>query len=402
MSLTDNLPSDYTIMQNSLFDDRKIIAVSTGFQRFYNNPANGGLTRFMFGNEAFEGDVIRGSKTTALLVPRGISGKIIEEEEERQNEFSSFKRTFPLGRKIGNIHANQILKRVPGEQPFNPLTREQRLTVLASSMHESHIRQQIVLFEILASLMTLTGKMPAILGTVDPDLIYDYRRNPTHIFAAPEFWDDLVDGDPLADLDVACDLIQINGKVMADMAVMGEEAMDAYLKHPKVKDWHDNRRMELGVVSDKLAVPESIAHFMGDGGFQLRGAVTTPKGRKLFLFSYLDHYELPKGSPTKFMPVDSVLVASSRARNDRFFGPSEFFPPTSGEAQWMMERFGFDGSSVPLPEAVPPGNLITPEMFHFNSYPSEDGKTIRVVTETAPVFGDAQVDGKSTITATIS
>ena len=390
-------PDNYTISNYRLYDDRQLIGVSTGFQSFFNNPANNGVTRFMFGNEAFQGDVVRGTRPIAALVPRGITGKIIEEKEEKQGEFSSFSRTFPLARRIGNVSSDELIKRVAGETPYSPLSQQERARVLSSNMHISHIKAHMGLFELLTSLMILTGKMPAILNTNDENLIYDYRRNPDHIHTVAEFWN-TGNADILGDLDILSEFVHINGKLMPMMTVLGEDAMDAYLNDDKVKAYHDNRRMDLGMVSEKVVLPPELLHFVGDGRFQLRGQVITPKGYKLYLFSYNQVYDDPDtGDPTKYMPKDNVLVASPKARCDRFFGPGQRLPDHRGRQMWMEDTFGFTSESMMLPENTPTDNqLITPEMFHFFAYPNENETSYRMITETAPVFGTAGTDGFAT------
>jgi len=401
--MTEILPvaNTYTLTHRGLFDEHRALrAAPAGFQRFFNSPYNNSETEFNFGNEAFERDVIRASDEIAAMVPRGITGKIIEETEERIGEFSSFSRTFPLARKIGNIYSNDLLKRVPGESPYKPLSKEDRMMILASRMHEDQIRKLVKLMEYLSAQMILTGKMPAILGTSDEELIYNFYRNTENSIAVNEYWNTEA-GDPLADLDEACDAVEINGNTLAEMAIMGEDAMKAYLNNAKVQAWYDKLRMELGVIRKDMALPDRLKHFTGPGGFQFRGMVTTPKGRDLYLFTYLAHYEYPKGTILKYMPKDQVSVASPTAMCSRTFGPGEALPNNRVRQMWMEDTFGFSEVDMPLPENVEmTDNVIMPEMFHFRAFPSEDETSVRIVTEIAPVFGTDQTDGFSTITGT--
>ena len=267
---------------------------------------------------------------------------------------------------------------------------------LAMDIHMKHVRQLVGLFEYLAAQMVLTGKMPAILGTTNTDQIYDYKRNSANTIGVTTYWDG-TSPDILGDIDGGCDEMQYNGKVQPDIGLMGEDAMEAFLNDDTIKDWFDTRRLDLGTNVDVNNIPDSVRHFAGNGGFNFRMKLETPKGRTLYLFTYLDHYEYPKGTFLKYMPKNKALLAYSKAMCSRHFGPDEAFEKTTPDRQWMQEIFGLSEVQFTEEMNLPEGNIIMPEMFHVNAYPSDNRKQARIMTEAAPVFGTNHTDAFVTL-----
>ena len=84
---------------------------------------------------------------------------------------------------------------------------------------------------------------------------------------------------------------------------------------------------------------------------------------------------------------------SSQARADRFFGPAERIDDTPQEQLEIMQRFGFNPMSPPLPMNIKdPGNVVLPQQFYVDAYKSEDKKSITMRVQTAPIFATTQTD----------
>jgi len=392
-------PDQYSRFFQKEFDDREIPGIPTGFQAFFGDPANMSQTHFMFDNQVFDIDIIRGDLTIAALIARGINGTLEDLDEISDQIFSSFSRVFPLIRDLSVIDALKIKNRIPGESPYSQLTEMERFKILAGKQHMTRIRRHMRSFEFLASLSILTGKQPAILDTVDVDKIYDWRRNAANAFVASPLWNA---GSPtiIADIDTACDKIIENGKTKPDMIIIGEEAMVEFLEDPDVLTFFDNRRINQGNIDINAGsdLPPRFLKFTGPGGLEPRGRIMTRKGRELWVFTYGQLFERPKDTFIRFMDTKKVLVAWSGARADRYFGPGEALPPTRIDEMWYQDRFGFTSANFPLPLKTPPGRLFDPRMFTFYAIESEK-RVVRAVTESAPIFATTMTDAFAVITA---
>lgn len=391
----------YSRFFQMMFDNRNIISISKGFQAFFGDPETDdpSQTDFIFDQEVFDIDIIKGHKPVAVMIPRGIvTGNIIDDPLETEQQFTEFNRTIPLAQATGFINAGKLTKRISGEPPYSNFTREQRLRILTGRQHMSKIRQHMALFELLASLSIMEGKMPAILGTSDPKLIYDFRREPGNIIDVTQDWVAATLAKVLADIDEISDAVSQHGKVNPDMFLIEREVWGPFLLKDGLDKYFTPFGLNQGKISLSEPLPDRFQKFVGPGGFLFRGKLVTPQGRELHLFSYDQFYTEDEGATFKyFMPRGTALAAYSGARCDRVFGPGETLPITRVKTMWYEDMFGFTPSSLPMPENTPNGNIFIPEMFHFHAYPSADESTIKTKTQTGPVFVPTQTDGFGTL-----
>ncbi len=384
---------NYSRFMVEAFDDRELISVPTAFQAFFGRPESNGQTVFSPDALSVVIDIIRGNRTIAPLIQRGSVGRIIKGQKNTQEgKYSNFNRVFPLIEEEGDISAAQLLLRLAGELPFQSQSKLDRMRVYALKIHTEHIRRIARTFELLASLSIRTGKMPAVIGTTNSALEYDFRRNAAHTVTPVAKWDQ-AGTDIFADIDAGCDKVYKNGKVKPDMFLIGGGAMDGILKNTDFKEKSDNRRFELILVSDKNPVPAKFQRFV-DAGFTARGRLLTPKGYELWMFSYIGIYTDLDGNEQDYLPQDEAILASSMARCDRFFGPSEVLPSVSAQNAWYQEMFGFSPLAAPMPLNIEDvSRAIVPAMFYNDAYQSKDNKTVSIRTQAAPIFATTMTDG---------
>jgi hypothetical protein len=382
----------FTRFMVEAFDDREIIAAPTAFQAFFGNPMAGGRTIFSPDRNDVDIDIIRGNEQIAALIPRGsISKNLGGTQKNQQNgKLSTFSRKFPLSEEEGSITANMILNRTPGEQPFAMSDRLMRMRYHALQIHYESVRRTVRMFEVLAAQAVTTGKQDAIIGTSNTDLQYDFMRDSTHTVTVSTSWSNVA-SDALGDIDAMCLKIRANGRTTPDMAVLGDGAMDNIIKNTAAIALADNRRFELIEVSTNNPVPAQYMRFV-EGGFIPRGRLRTPKGFTLWLFTYVDGYDDASGTFTKYLADDKVLIASSRARCDRYFGPPELLPIDSVQRTLYAEYFGFSLDAPPMPLIKGTGNVIDPNMFYSDAYKANDGKKLTIRTQSAPIFATTHTD----------
>jgi len=388
----------YSRVMVSAFDEKQIVGVPTAFQSFFGRPETGAKTVFSPNADVVEIDIMRANERIAALINRGGNGRSISGQKNLSTQnYTTFSRVYPLMEEESDVTADQINKRLAGENPYSAMTREDRLRALFLEHHQEQIRRMVRTFEVLSADSVLNGQMVSILGTTDDDLIYDFRRNAALTDSVSVAWDDTTP-DIFGDIDGMCELLREHGKVTADMMVLGSEAIDSFIKDTDVQALADNRRFELIQVSMNNPVPSKFDKFVA-GGFIPRGRLRTPAGFELWIFTYVDGYTNSGGTFTKYMPVDQALIAFSGARCDRYFGPSEILPMTSGKAQMYRENFGFNPALPPVPANIKnQGAVINPGMFYFDAYEGTNGKTITARAQAAPIFATTMTDAFGLLT----
>lgn len=387
----------YPRIMADAFDERQIISVPTGFQSLFGNPATAADTIFSADASVVDIDILRGNEKLAATISRGGNGRtILGQKNTNDQKFTSQSRIYPLIEEEGDITADQINKRVAGEGPYSNLTKEQRMQIIAMGHHQEHVRRITRTCELLASKSILEGKMPAKIGTTNSDLIYDFRRAAGNTIAGAIAWDG-VSPVIMKDIDGACQQGREQGHVNIDMGIVGGGAMEAMINDSAFQSQADNRRIDLIEVSDKNPVPPRFDRFI-ESGFLARGRLRTASGYEVWLFTYNEVYEDAAGTPTKYMPDDKMVLLSSTARFDRYFGPSEVLPMTASRNAWFMETFGFNSTGLMPPNIKNVSSVITPAMFYFDGYSAANGKTVTVRSQAAPIFATTQTDAVVVLT----
>jgi len=373
------------------FDERSIISVPTGFQSIFGNPASAAKTVFSADASVNDIDILRGNEKLAATILRGSNGRALNGQKNTNDQnYTSQSRVYPLIEEEGDITADQINKRVVGENPYMNLSKEMRMQILSTGHHQEHVRRIVRTFEFLASKSVLEGQMPAKIGTTNVNLIYDFHRAAGNTIPGAVAWDD---ASPLImdDIDGACQQGREQGHVNIDMGIIGGGAIDAMLNDTLFQSQADNRRIELIEISDKNPVPPRFNRFV-ESGFVARGRLRTPKGYEVWLFTYNEVYEDSAGVPQKYMPDDKMVLLSSTARFDRYFGPSEVLPMTASREAWFTETFGFNSTGLIPPNIKNVSAVVSPAMFYFDGYPAPGGKAVTIRSQAAPIFATTQTD----------
>lgn len=383
------------------FDDREKFPGTTGFQAFFGDPANGSRTVFAPDSLVVDIDIVRGNEKTAKLITRGEVTRPLGATQKNMldGKFSSFSRKYPLALDEGDITAGMLLQRAAGELPYSSDMKIDRLRKYARDFAMESARRHIRMFELLAAQSILTGVQDAIIGTANADLKYDFERNAANTITVGTAWSNVA-APVLSDLDGGALKIRTNGKATADMAVMGATALVGFKKNTQVLAEANNRGYSTVMVGTDNPVPAKFNRFIA-GGMTPQAQVTTPEGRELWIFSYVNGgYTNDAGAFTSFLGADQVLIADSEVRRDRYFGPPEYLPMLSADNELYEEYFGFAAGAPPVPITKSTGNVIDPNMFHYDAYRSQDRSRVTMRVQSAPIFAPTWVDATALLDTT--
>jgi len=389
----------YSRFMTELFDEKDFIGVPSTFLSLFGRPESGSKTTYQPDKLEIDIDIIRANERMATMVPRGTQAKKLGLKEAKKERFTERNMVFPLGEEESTITANQLFMRRPGENPYEQKTRLQRMREQALDYHKEHVRRMARTFNYLASQAIITGKMPAIIGTTDTGLIYDFKRKATHTWTASVAWT-TASTDILGDMDASCNLIRQDASVIPDVCFLGSTAMESILANAAIIALADNRRFQQASIVTDQDCPKKYM-FLQDAGWNFRGILKTPQGYSLHLFSSVEGYDNAAGTFTKFIGDEQCVIGSTEARCDRLFGPPERLPMMGSEVQFFQELFGFSPSAPPMPGNIKNGSMvISPEMFFFDARVSEDRKNVVLRTQTAPIFSPIHTDAWVTIDIT--
>lgn len=375
-----------------VYDESAVIPNDTAFTRLFGNPALGGRIEFVPNALAIDIDIIRGEETLAATVLRGSESLHLDIKETNIGKSTSESRVFPLIEEVGPITTTMIQKRIAGEAVNSNVTQQDRMLREALRIKNKHIQRIVRTNEFLASQSILTGLQPAIIGTTNTNLIYDFKRKAGNTITVSTGWNQ--GGATIADdIDNAAEVCRTNGKMDADMMILGGDAMDSFIKDSDVQARSDNRRFELILVNDKNPVPDRFASLIGDGGLKARGRYMSSKGHELWMFTYTGEYTDSSAATQKFMPADKVIIMASRGRKDQHLGPQDRLPLASLMRQMYEDIFGFD-ITAPAEQAnvSRSSNILIPEALFTDAIIGVDGKTVSIRSQYAPIYPTVATD----------
>jgi hypothetical protein len=386
----------------TLFDDREGMPAPGGFCAFFGHRPNGSEIIFSPDSDTVDIDIIRGNEKIAATIPRGLNGRTVSAQKNTQEgRFTNASRKYPLIEEEGDITASQLTKAMAGESRYGSgLTQYDRLRAYALKQHSEHMRRIARTFEYLASVSVIQGQQPAIIGTVNSDLIYDFKRNAENFITVGTAWSDIA-SDILGDIDNGCLKVRQNGRKTPDMILFSGPDMDAFMKNTAIKEQADNRGFEVIRVTRDNPVPERMMRFV-DAGMIARGLLRTPEGFELWMFTYVDSFDDETGNAVKYLPDNKTVIAASEARCDLYLGPPERLPLSTAEKQWYQEMFGMnmDLPSVPMNMRGTKWSELFALAAHCDAYPRAGRKGVAIRSQAAPIFPTTQTDAFVTITTT--
>jgi len=380
----------FTRVMAAPYDENEIVTNQTGFLSFFDGSGSS-ETLFSESRDVVDIDIMRTPDLAlAPMVIRGMPGLPVSGVEDVSGvKFSSFARKYPLIYQPGSISAEQLNQRRPGESSDSNAARIDRCRWYAKKIIDKITANHARTWEYLAAQSITAGTMPAIIGTTETDLIYDFMRKATHIYTVSTKWDDGA-SHAETDLDTAWTLINRDSHMNAEMLIMGSSAVPALQNNFGIKALYDYRRADFIKYGDNVELPARFNKFV-KGGMTFLGNLLTPLGHKIYCFSYDGGYTNASGTWVPYIAAKKAVLCPAEVRCDRYFGPAATLPVDPAREQWYRFYFGMS-PTLTAPVTVKNNSLIDPRAFHFDGYPSPDGTAVQVRVQSAPIFAPIQTD----------
>ncbi len=310
-------------------------------------------------------DIERFGEDVAIVIKKCTGPNLNDFDEFTTKEFEppSYGEAFPM-------NVCDLLSRMAGVDPFSAAFTEfaaQMVATMAKGfvLIDDKIKRAV---ELQASQILQTGKLTLTNSAGDTVYDLDFKPKATHFPTVGTAWDNAA-SDPLADLESLAKVIRADGKVNPDRLIMGSTALSNFLKHSDVKEFLDNRRINIGEIAPEFT--DSGATFYG---FVWVGAYVFE------IWTYPDTFKDPQsGDATDYVAADKVIMTSTRTRLD------------------------MTAARVPLPlgpdprvAGLLPGRLTSrTEGFDVtpNVYATPNGKQIMGELESRPLLIPVQIDG---------
>lgn len=197
--------------------------------------------------------------------------------------------------------AGDILKRVPGELLYNPMSPEERAAIKMArdfiQLDEMITRRE----EWMCAQTLFTGKIPVIGKGVNYTIDFNFTNK--DVKSGTDLWSD-AKSKPIDQLEEMANTVQKTGYLNPDIAILGQKAASEFVNNPSVQKLLDVEHMNLATIAPKM-LPNG-ATYIG----------TIPKlNLSIYQYNewYLDNWTDPK-NPTvnPLVPEDYCGVFSSQ------------------------------------------------------------------------------------------
>lgn len=392
----------FTRYMQEMFDENEFKQISTCWLPFFGDVAAGGSkTLFSPDKNVVDIHIKKAKQSYAKMRLRGIPTETIGDTIKRlmSEKYTSISRTYPLMEDKGSIGAEQLLDVGFGKNPYMDTTKQQRMRELAINIFNEIAPRFVAGFNLLAKDSILTGFQPAIFGTTDSGLKYDMLRS-SNLFDSPTTAWDQSGATILADIDEMCFRVKTEGNLIPDAIFTSGTVIRAMKNNEEFSNLANNRRFNIVGLGSSDSVGENPISTMPtyyqkfvDSGWIYIGWLLTDSGYKLNIFTTPDFTQEDNGDVIKLMDDDKALVCSTKARCDRYFGPSEMLPITPTMAREQNELFGIALSVIDTSIQIKNKNaLIRPDMFYTHAFRNQENTNATIKVQSAPIYATIHTD----------
>lgn len=273
-----------------------------------------------FSTERVDIDIKKGSRRMAAFVHPRVGGTVMHSEGYQTESYKP-----PLINPYTVTTADQLLNRLPGEDLYNGKTPAQRgaekLMEEYADLNDATTRRE----EWMAVQALTTGQISVKGKGVDEVIDFGFT-NKVELTGTAQWGKSAAKIlDNLNDWETK---VLVNGFTNVDMAIMGKDALKAFLADETVMKNLDNRRVEMGIISPR-DLPNGVRYI----GHLNKPNIDIYEYREV----YLDDWTDPTSPVTKdLIPANMVLLMSSASNFMLCYGACTYIEDASG--QWVTSE----------------------------------------------------------------
>lgn len=315
-------------------------------------------------SEEIEIDIVRSEEDISIAIQDLSTGARLNSEDIYTNK--GFKP--PIHKEAGPINAHTLLKRMPGQNPFEAVDFQVNAIARGVKLGQKLQRKILRAIEQQASQVMTTGTVTLIDDAGTGVYTIDYKPKATHFPTAGIAWSS-GSSTKLADIEALANVIRADGLANPDMLVMGEGSYELFIRDAAVIARMDNRR----ILGNGIVAMDR----MGNGGI-FRGVIEI--GNYSYdIWTYGGRYKHPAtGVSTPYIANDKVVIRASTSRMDATFGGI----PRIGAPDPRVPSALFSRVSVP-------GQMLDLQM---NGWITPNGETMMVQAGTRPLMIPTAID----------
>ena len=273
-----------------------------------------------FVTERVDIDIVKGNRKMAAFVHPLVGGKALKDEGYKTESYKP-----PLINPSDITTADQFMTRLPGETLYSGMTPAQRaaqkLTDEYNRLNDATTRRE----EWMAVQAILYGQIPIVGEGVNETI--SFGLNNTTTLTSTARWGQSA-AKPLENLEDWTDQVLTNGFANVDMAIMGKNALRAFLANEDVMKRMDNRRYFWGEIAPK-DLPNGVKYI---------GHLNNPS---LDIYSYNEVYYddwTNPGSPATnpLIPANAVILIASNPGYMMAYGACNYIEDAS--QQWVTAQ----------------------------------------------------------------
>ncbi len=270
-----------------------------------------------FSTERVDIDLVKGDRRMAAFVHPRVGGKELKENGYRTESYKP-----PLINPYDVTTADQLLSRLPGEDIYSGMTPAQRaarkLIDEYNRLNDATTRRE----EWMAVQAIVDGKIPIVGEGVNETIDFGFTNTVT--LTGNNKWGGS-SAKVLDNLDDWTEKTLKNGFTNVDMAIMGKDALRAFLVDEDVQKKLDNRRVEMGIIHPR-DLPNGVRYI---------GHLNRPS---LDIYEYgevyYDDWTDPENPETKpLIPKNKVVLIASNPAYMLGYGACTYIEDTS--QQWV-------------------------------------------------------------------
>ena len=273
-----------------------------------------------FATERVDIDIVKGDRRMAAFVHPRVGGTPLLDKGYSTESYKP-----PLINPYDITTADQLMSRLPGEDLYSGMTPAQRaaqkLTDEYNRLNDAATRRE----EWMAVQAILTGQIPVVGPGVNETISFGFTNTVTLTSTAR--WGQSA-AKILENLDDWAESTLTNGFANVDMAIMGKNALRAFLADADVQKMLDNRRIEMGLIQPR-DLPNGVRYI---------GHLNKPS---LDIYEYAEVYyddwtdaSNPETKP--LIPANKVVLISSNPGFMMAYGACTYIEDAS--QQWITAQ----------------------------------------------------------------